>query len=265
MDSPLKWHGGKSYLAKQIVDMMPPHLHYVEPYFGGGSVLFEKDSYGKSEVVNDIDGRLSTFWKVMANEELFDQFYRIVSTLPISQELFQYAKYNNSRSIIDIAVSFFVQCRQSLAGRMIDFTPLSRNRLRRGMNEQASAWLTSVDGLAAVHERMISVVVLNDDAIKVIRREDSVNTFFYLDPPYLDETRSSPKVYKHEMCVEDHKELLKVLSTLRGMFMLSGYRSELYDSWAQTFRIGRWDFDVPNNAASGDSKRRMTESIWRNY
>ena len=44
MNLPLKWHGGKYYLASKIVRLMPPpHLHYVEPYFGGGAVLFARD------------------------------------------------------------------------------------------------------------------------------------------------------------------------------------------------------------------------------
>lgn len=37
--SPLKWHGGKHYLAARIVALMPPHTHYVEPFAGGLSVL----------------------------------------------------------------------------------------------------------------------------------------------------------------------------------------------------------------------------------
>jgi len=41
--APLKWHGGKSYLADRIIALMPRHLHYVEPYFGGGQVLFRRD------------------------------------------------------------------------------------------------------------------------------------------------------------------------------------------------------------------------------
>ncbi len=36
LTQPLKWHGGKSYLAKKIIELMPPHLHYVETHFGGG-------------------------------------------------------------------------------------------------------------------------------------------------------------------------------------------------------------------------------------
>lgn len=62
---PLKWHGGKHYLAKKIVVRMPPNTHYVEPFFGGGAVLLAKDLYEVSEVVNDIDGHLMNFWEVL--------------------------------------------------------------------------------------------------------------------------------------------------------------------------------------------------------
>ena len=48
MIQPLKWHGGKYYLASKIVDLMPPHLHYVEPFFGGGAVLLARDPEDKS-------------------------------------------------------------------------------------------------------------------------------------------------------------------------------------------------------------------------
>jgi hypothetical protein len=36
----------------------------------------------------------------------------------------------------------------------MNFATLSRNRTRRRMNEQASAWWNCVDGLAAVHARL---------------------------------------------------------------------------------------------------------------
>ena len=36
---PLKWHGGKNYLARHIVALMPRHVHYCESFFGGGAVL----------------------------------------------------------------------------------------------------------------------------------------------------------------------------------------------------------------------------------
>ncbi len=90
------------------------------------------------------------------------------------------------------AVWFFITCRQSLAGRMEDFAPLSRTRTRRRMNEQCSAWLTAVEGLIEVHGRLKRVVILNRPALEVIRQEDGPQTLFYLDPPYLHQTRAAP-------------------------------------------------------------------------
>ena len=87
---PLKWHGGKHYLAPKIIALMPPHLHYVEPYAGGLAVLLEKDLYdprhrwgeksheqGCSEVVNDVYLGLTNFWRVLQGERAFLRFRRI--------------------------------------------------------------------------------------------------------------------------------------------------------------------------------------------
>jgi hypothetical protein len=60
---PIKRHGGKHYLAKRIISLMPPHTHYVEPFFGAGGVLLQKNPEGVSEVINDIDGELICFWR----------------------------------------------------------------------------------------------------------------------------------------------------------------------------------------------------------
>lgn len=85
MNSPLKYHGGKHYLAKQIVATFPPHLTYCEPYAGGLSVMLAKDPTGVSEVVNDIDEQLTNFWRVVGNEISFSTFYRIVQCMPLSE------------------------------------------------------------------------------------------------------------------------------------------------------------------------------------
>src|SRR5205085_429085 len=103
------------------------------------------------------------------------------------------------------AVWFFVLCRQSHSGRMREFTALTRTRVRRQMNAEASAWLTAIEGLPAIHDRLKRVVVLNRDALDVIRQQDGSDTLFYLDPPYLPETRVSSEVYDHEMGLAQHE------------------------------------------------------------
>jgi DNA adenine methylase len=267
---PLKWHGGKHYLARRIVALMPPHLHYVEPFAGSLAVLLAKDPEGVSEVANDINGALMNFWRVLRDEGEFAGFQRMVQATAFSE-----ADWGQARALLQanavvkpdhvMAWAFFVACRQSLAGRMDCFAPLSRTRTRRGMNEQASAWLSAVEGLPEVHGRLRRVVIRCVRALEVIRSEDSPETLFYLDPPYLHETRTAPDAYAHEMSAADHEDLLDAISGLRGKFLLSGYDSVLYRGWAERRGWARHEFDLPNHAAGGDSKRRMTEVVWANF
>jgi DNA adenine methylase len=267
---PLKWHGGKHYLAQRIIALMPPHKHYVEPYAGGLSVLLAKDPEGVSEVVNDLNGDLVNFWRVLACDVQFPRFVRQVEATPFCEEMWRDAEYiarsadSGCNDIAVLAAQFFIRCRQSLAGRMKSFTGVTKTRTRRGMNNEVSAWLTAVEGLPAVHARLKRVLILNRPALDVIRSQDTPNTLFYLDPPYLHQTRVTTKDYAHEMTEEQHSELLDTLLEVKGKFLLSGYRSPLYDSIAACGEWTRHDFDLANHAAGGKDKRRMTECVWTN-
>jgi len=237
VNSCIKWHGGKHYLATKIIKLMPPHVHYVEPYFGSGAVLFAKDPEGVSEVVNDSNGDLINFWTVLRGPK-WREFYERMQFTVMSEWAWQEAGL---------------------------FATLSRTRTRRGMNEQASAWLSAIEGLPAVHARLKRVVILNRDALDVIRQQDGPETLFYLDPPYLAQTRAAKEIYQHEMTLGEHHLLCEALVRLKGHFILSGYRNKLYDTFAHKCEWHRADFDLPNNAAGGKRKRRMTECVWANY
>ena len=53
-----------------------------------------------------------------------------------------------------------------------------------------------------------------------------------LDPPYLPDVRSERwrrHAYRHEMSESDHRELAEHLHAIRGMAIVSGYPSGLYD------------------------------------
>ena len=265
---PLKWHGGKHYLAPKIVELMPAHTHYVEPYFGGGSVLLAKDPIGVSEVVNDINRELTNFWRVLRDEVLYCRFKRIVETIPFSEVEWHSTDWPSCSAWVngvswEAAVKFFVRCRQSLAGRMKAFASISRTRTRRGMNEQVSAWITAIEGLESIHNRLKRVLILDHEATDVIIENDGENTLHYLDPTYLKQTRTATEVYEHEMTTKQHVDLLEVIKQCSGKVMISGYRSDLYD--VELVSWNRHDFDLPNNAAGGEEKRRMVECVWCNF
>lgn len=268
--NPLKWHGGKSYLAPWIISHFPPHIHYVEPYFGGGAVLLAKPRgwiEGHSEVVNDINKGLANFWSVIRDDSAFMRLKQLCDLTEFSQDNFENASWTDDfgSASVHSAHGFFVRYRQSRQGLGKDFATLSRNRVRKGMNEQASAWLSAVEGLPEAHARLKRVVVLNDDALKVIKQQDGPNTFFYLDPPYLHETRVTKEDYEHEMSASDHAELLALLDTIEGKFLLSGYRSDLYDTHAESCGWVRHEKLIDNKASSKATKDKKVECLWANF
>ena len=267
LTNPLKWHGGKFYLADRIIELMPPHIHYVEPFAGGLSVLLAKDPDNVSEVVNDLNGDLTNFWDVLKGEDTFGRFQRIMEATPFSEtEWERAAEKLNADDPVERAAAFYVYCRQSHSGRMTGFAPLTRNRTRRRMNEQASAWLGAVDGLAAVHARLRKVAILNRPAVDVIKTQDGPNTLFYLDPPYVHETRSTIYEYgDHEMSIEQHQELIAAVKNVQAKVMISMYHHALYDDLVKSHKWRVEKFDLPNNSASGDEKRRMIECVYMNY
>jgi DNA adenine methylase len=139
-------------------------------------------------------------------------------------------------------------------------------RTRRGMNDHVSAWLTAVAGLPEAHRRLGRVVILNRDALDVIRQNDGPDTLFYLDPPYLHATRSSVGEYRaHEMSDQDHGRLLELLADIRGRFILSGYQSELYEQHASDNGWYVETIAIDNKASSGRVKPQQVECLWMNY
>jgi DNA adenine methylase len=266
----LRIHGGKSYLAARIVELMPAHTRYCEPFFGGGAVLFARSGEGVAEWVNDLNYELTEFWRVLGNSDRFEVFNRAIQTIPFSQVEFEDAELpiliegDDMRTSINRAVAFFIRNRQSRQGLGRDFATPTR-RLRRGMNENVSAWLSAVDGLPEVHARLRRVEIRNQDAVKFIKELDSPETFYFVDPPYVHETRTTTGEYQHEMTDTQHIELLDTLAAIEGKFLLSGYPSAMYDSAA---RLHGWrvvDVEIDNKASGRRVKEKKVERMWLNY
>jgi len=101
------------------------------------------------------------------------------------------------------------------------------------------------------------VVLEHMDALDIIERHDSPETLFYLDPPYLHETRhhGSERCYAHEMDDDDHVRLIHKIRKISGHVVLSGYDNELYNDclhgWKKSFKTG-----------ITDSGGKRTEVLW---
>jgi DNA adenine methylase len=253
---PLKIHGGKGAhgndLARWIISLMPRHRRYCEPFAGGASVLLAKDpddprlrladngdDRGTAEVVNDLDHRISNFWRVIADPQLFERFRLAVNLTPFSRRVFDEARRHQfGADQVKDALAFFALARMGRQGIGEDFATPSPGRNRGGMDERTSAWLSAVEGLPEVHARLRRVVVENLPAVQLIEQEDGPGTLFYCDPPYLKSTRTAPDVYRCEMTEDDHRKLLEALLEVKGMVILSGYANPMYDEILSPPRLG---------------------------
>lgn len=87
---------------------------------------------------------------------------------------------------------------------------------------------------------------------------EGLRWFVYCDPPYLLKTRSSGRIYRHEMTEAQHVELLSVLKRLPCPVAISGYYSSLYAEALQGWRHIAFD-----SMTRGRKTKR--EYVWMNY
>jgi len=233
MNSPIRWFGGKGPLAKKIIELFPPHHTYVEVFGGGGSVLFAKPP-SKIEVYNDLDEGLTNFFLILRDR--FDEFHRAVSLTPYSRREWQLCRDTwKDCEDIERARRWYVVARQSFSGDFGCSWSLSVTQSRRGMSGANAKWLSSIDHLPRISQRLLRVQVECYDWRKILEIYDTPDTLFYLDPPYVHSTRRGGE-YTHEMTDDSHKELVQCLLELNGKVVLSGYENEIYaplDIWTK--------------------------------
>lgn len=259
---PVKWHGGKRYLARRIIEHFPPHRIYLEPFGGGASVLLNKPPC-QVETYNDLDLRITRLFRVLRDQG--GAFQERVGLILYSQVEFETAAdYPLGAGDVDKAICDFIRWRQSFGGQGRSWS-YTTSRARGGMAGDVNAWWTAIDGLPQIINRLKRVQILCQPAIDAIRRFDHPETLIYADPPYVHSTRSkgSTNVYGVEMTDADHSALAAALRVCKARVVLSGYRSALYDELYTGWR--RVEFDIANHAAGGSTKARKTECLWLNF
>lgn len=228
LDPPvLKWVGAKWLLADWIVDKLPPHDTYVEPFAGSAAIFFRKQP-ARIEVLNDLNHELINFFDVLRART--NEFIRAIELTPYSRD-----EYERSYIITDQldelerARRFYVRCWQAWSGyggRKVGW----RFQIRPGWGVSTVEQFARTEGLWKGAQRLRQAHIEQDSAIDVIKRYDSARTVFYIDPPYVMKSRSDGGRlrYEHEMKDGDHRELAAILNQVSGMVLLSGYDSDLY-------------------------------------
>lgn len=254
MKPPMPYSGGKQRQAEAIADLFPPHDHYIELFGGALSVLLAKEP-SKIETVNDINGALMTFWRVLRDRPA--DLERVCALTPHSRDEYFNSRALNTTDELEMARLVWVSCTQSRGARLGVKTGW---RFVHGTNRMSLARYLDgyLERIAPAAQRLRGVSLENRDARDLIEAFDRPGALFYVDPPYLIDTRHGEQ-YAHELSSSsDHEDLIKRLAAARGHVVLSGYDSDLYRDL-----LPDWDrVEMSANAMTGE---RRTEVVWMNF
>lgn len=173
--------GGKGAdgTVQRLINEIPPHRNYIEPFLGGGAIVRHKIPAPGLNIAMEVDAPLFRTWR-----------------------------------------------------------------------DQAPAWLT----------------VYNDDGLKYMAEGPFLwsgsPTFYFIDPPYLDETLKTGRApYRHRMTYDQHLDLLTVLREKyhapHNLVMICALPNLLYERELAGWRT----FHYQNKTRRG----MQTEQVWMNY
>ncbi|WP_353614807.1 DNA adenine methylase [Mangrovibacter phragmitis] len=256
----IRYHGGKFRLAPWIIEQMPEHICYVEPFGGAAGVLLQKPrSY--SEVYNDLDSEVVNLFRVLRDPEFSLRLRDACALTPYSRDEFCTAQQLTSDPVERARRMVVRACMGFGSAAGIGGQSGFRSDSKRKYATAAHLWERYPENLAAVCQRLQGVIIENKDALAVMRAHDADTTLHYIDPPYIQETRvQGNRYYNHEMTVEGHEQLLAVARTMKGMVMISGYDHDIYNDvltdWKKTEKESR--------ISAGRGTKVRTECLWIN-
>ncbi len=259
---PMTYFGGKTRLAATISALLPDHTHYVEPFAGSLAVLLSKRP-SRMETVNDLDGDMMTFWRVLRDhpQELASR----CALTPHSRAELAEARDRTRPDLDDIerARRVWVRVTQARTGTLRSDTGWRHYVDPAGSKTSMSAYLDGyVARMAAAARRLHNVSLECRPALDLIRGSYGAcpGVCLYVDPPYLGSTRRSGKYQTDMTATTEHEDLLHALVACKAAVVLSGYASPLYDA-----ALAGWSrVEVATTTGQGGNRQARTEVLWCN-
>ena len=275
-NSCISWYGGKGGNAqRELINFITDYINnsdekiFVDVFGGSGVVTLNIEN--KDKKYNDINKNLVNFFKVLNDPILSLELKGILCKTLYCQNVYEDAvenlknkNYKEEKSL-EKAVDFYIATNQSVnsigAIKKTGFK-FSKGIIRNNMGQAVSAWITNINvNLPKVIDKFRKVEVYNCDFSEIIDKFDSENTIFYLDPPYVINTRKNKKVYEYELDDERHNELIEKLLKIKGKAILSGYDSDIYKK-LETNGWNRKEFIIKSTSGHAESKNTRKEIVW---
>lgn len=246
-------------MVKEILPFIPKHKIYVEPFFGSGAVFFAKEP-SRNEVINDTNDFLITFYRVMHSR--FEELCNMIEGTLHSESEYKRAKDILKGYVmatdVEIAWAVWVQTNMSFTNKIFGGFEFSKDKTlaasKRRKREQFLLY----------KNRLKDVMIFNRDALDVIKIFDSEDTFYYLDPPYLNANQGHYAGYTEN----DLTKLLEVCEKMKGKFLLSHYPNNLIKRYVDKNKWYYFETEkllTAKMVGFGEKIHKKTEVLVANY
>lgn len=246
------WVGGKKQLAKRLATRIDalPHTAYVEVFAGMAGVFFKRRLAARTEVINDLNRDVATFFRVLQNH--YEAFMDMLKWQLTSRVEFERLNGMDPERLTDLqrAARFLYLQRTAFGGKVAGRSfGVSENGGRFDVTKLAEI-------LVAVHERLAGIVVECQPWSKLIDRWDRAGTLFYLDPPY----HGTEHYYGRGMFERSEFEAIAArLKTLQGAFIMTLNDVPEVRAIFDGFTIER--VELSYTLAGNDNAKRVGEVI----
>lgn len=257
--TPISYYGGKQTMLKHILPLVPQHTLYTEAFAGGAALFFAKKRV-EVEVINDLNGELVNFYRVASTR--FEELKAKIELLLHSRAAHKHAwyVYNNGSFFgeVERAWAVFSLSKMGFAGQLSCSFGFDKSKCR---HPKKVFYAKDAFNLS-LKERIECATIECDEALKVLKRYDTLEAFHFIDPPYVG---SNMGHYKSMFNEQNLVELLDVCAGLKGKFMLTMYPNDVIEGFAtrNSWTIHRVERRI--TACKADSRRQQEEWMVCNY
>lgn len=250
MKPPISRMGGKSKLRKTIIEMIPDHVCYVEPFFGAGWVFFGKTP-SKVEVINDVDKELINLFKMIKYHA--PEIERMLEYEFSGRDLFEEYKNITLEHLTEIqrAIRFLYLISQSFASRGEHYGYATTTK--------PAPQIFYKGVLTEIKNRLRNTYVENLSFEKIIDKYDREGSFFFCDPPYFETAG-----YGNTFGEKEHLLLRDKLKNIQGKFLVTINDHPQVREWYKDFNIkeAKVMYSVSNQASA---RKEYGELIITNF
>lgn len=220
MTGTFAYPGSKTTYAGWIIDHIPEHHLYVEPFGGAASVLVAKPR-SDIEVYNDLNGDCVDFFRAVRDRP--DELERWVEHTPYSRQLFE--EYVESypdwpEDLVERAGRFAYTQTAAFGNKGIIANSSTFKVAKGGSDENVGAnrWSSKASHIEPLSKRFEGVTIEKLDYGELVEKYDHEDAFFYFDPPYVD---VGDDYYQTEDGGFDHTRFVNTLHDLEGKWLVS--------------------------------------------